>query len=170
MKVLPRIVFCLATLLFSITVFAQGPGGHGIVDRLDHYATGFPLEGGHERVACEDCHRGGVFKGTPRRCGDCHNGVLAEARGPRHIPTALSCDSCHSVQDWRLSRFDHSDVLAGCVRCHNNFTAPGKTATHPATSNICEDCHDTVHWKLLLPGIHAIARPPAGRTREGSAG
>jgi hypothetical protein len=126
---------------------------HGIVDRLDHYATGFPLEGGHEKVACEDCHRNAVFKGTPRTCDNCHNSVLAEGKGPRHIPTAQRCAICHSDQEWRLSRLDHTGLTAGCVRCHNNFTAPGKSRAHPLTSNVCEDCHDTVHWRLLLPGV-----------------
>jgi hypothetical protein len=169
MKYLSAFLLALACSLLSIAVAAPQATPHGIVDRLDHYATGFPLEGGHERIACESCHRGGVFKGTPRTCAGCHNTILAEGLGPRHIPTALSCDTCHSVQDWRLSRFDHTDVLVGCVRCHNNFTAPGKTATHPATSNTCEECHDTVHWKLLLPGISAVdpRRPRSVRRGAG---
>lgn len=122
-----------------------------VVDRYDHFETGFPLEGAHERVDCQECHRGGVFRGTPRLCSDCHNNMIAEGKGFRHIPTAVQCSDCHTVRDWRLARFDHAGFDSGCLRCHNNFTAPGKVAGHPPTNNVCEDCHTTVHWHLRLP-------------------
>ncbi len=165
------LVAALAILLTSIAANgSQRP--HGITDRFDHDISGFVLEGGHEAVPCEGCHRNRVFAGTPRSCANCHNSILAEGKGPRHIPTALGCETCHSVEEWRLSRFDHTDILAGCVRCHNNFTAPGKTANHPATSNVCEDCHSSVHWNLLIPGIapqasrlSAPGRPSGVRVR-----
>lgn len=153
------ITLFVAAAVAMLTIAASGTEHRrGVVDRLDHYSTGFPLEGAHQKVSCEDCHRNGVFQGTPRRCESCHNTVLAEGKGVRHIPTALSCETCHTVQEWRLSRFDHTDLDAGCVRCHNNFTAPGKNLAHPMTNNVCEDCHGTVHWRLLLPGIphHAL--------------
>lgn len=129
---------------------AQAPE-RSVVDRYDHIETGFPLEGAHEQVECQQCHRAGVFRGTPRLCSDCHNNVTAEGKGFRHIPTALQCSDCHTVQDWRLARFDHAGFDFGCMRCHNNFTAPGKLPDHPPTSNVCEDCHTTVHWDLRIP-------------------
>ncbi|WP_284052291.1 hypothetical protein [Stakelama marina] len=155
-------IACTAILFVSIAA-RTGTPQQGIVDAIDHYRTGFPLEGGHERVPCESCHRNGVFKGTPRRCEDCHNNIRAEGKGFRHIPTSLGCEQCHSVQEWRLSRFDHTDITSGCFRCHNNFTAPGKTLTHPPTSNVCEDCHGTVHWPRLLPGVGASTSPRVPR-------
>lgn len=124
-----------------------------IVDRFDHFETGFALDGAHATVECQECHRGGVFRGTPRTCENCHNNIVAEGKPFRHIPTSLQCSACHTEQDWRLARFDHAGFDFGCARCHNNFTAPGMTAGHPPTGRVCEDCHTTVHWDLFLPGV-----------------
>ena len=55
---------------------AQGQDDKRVVDRFDHFETGFPLEGAHETVECQQCHRAGVFRGTPRRCESCHNNVV----------------------------------------------------------------------------------------------
>jgi hypothetical protein len=141
----------LVVILPAMIAAAQGQDNKRVVDRFDHFETGFPLEGAHETVECQQCHRAGVFRGTPRRCESCHNNVVAEGKTQLHIPTSLDCASCHTVQDWRLSRFDHTGFDSGCLRCHNNLTAPGKTPGHPITGNVCEDCHTTVHWPLLLP-------------------
>ena len=48
---------------------------------FDHSTTRFPLEGGHEKVRCAQCHtqeiqRDGlqirVYRGTGTQCSDCH--------------------------------------------------------------------------------------------------
>jgi hypothetical protein len=122
----------------------------GVVDAFDHVRTGFLLEGKHASIACESCHSSPNFAAVPRTCSECHNGLLAEGMGFRHIPTSIPCDQCHTPLDWRTSRFDHTSVVAGCVRCHNNFLAPGKTLNHPITDEVCETCHNTVHWNQIL--------------------
>lgn len=148
----PRFILIASILLLLFAIAARdAPQRRGVVDRFDHYETGFPIDGRHEDVACERCHARGVFKGVPRTCAGCHNTIFAEGKPFRHIPTSGQCETCHTTQDWRLSRFDHTDVVEGCVRCHNNFIGPGKTADHPITSNICADCHNTIHWDQLLP-------------------
>ncbi len=145
-------ILILLILGLGVTIAtAQNKDEKRVIDRFDHFETGFPLEGAHEAVNCQQCHRAGVFRGTSRRCENCHNNFVAEGKGQLHIPTSLDCATCHTVQDWRLSRFDHTGFDSGCQRCHNNLTAPGKTLGHPITSNACEDCHTTVHWPLLLP-------------------
>ena len=123
-----------------------------VVDKYDHFATGFPLTGRHEEVACDSCHSEAMFKGTPRTCAGCHNNVRAEGKSFRHIPTFGGCETCHTTRDWLTARFDHSGVTTNCVSCHNNFLAPGKTADHPATDNRCESCHLPTHWDQLRPG------------------
>ena len=144
-----RVAVCLALALAGLSGLAAQ--GQGIVDRFDHYRTGFPLDGRHGTVSCEACHVEGRFAGTPRTCVECHDNRHAEGKPFRHIPTATSCETCHTTLDWRTSRFDHTDYALGCVRCHNNFTAPGKTLTHPATDDVCESCHNTIHWNQILP-------------------
>jgi hypothetical protein len=116
---------------------------------FDHYRTRFPLVGAHERVDCERCHAGGVFRGTPTRCIACHDGsgVRADtARDVDHIRTTNDCDSCHLITAWAPSRVDHDSVLGDCATCHDGRTAEGRPLGHPPSSNRCEECHGTITW------------------------
>ena len=140
----------------------QGPQGcrtcHSInswshLAAFDHSRTGFPLDGGHQRVSCGGCHKPGKdgtvsFKGTPKACnachGDPHEGQLVQA----------GCQSCHSVQAWSRVTFDHDRhsrfKLVGahsrlaCSACHRSESRGGKTVVRfkplPVT---CEGCHAT---------------------------
>ena len=126
---------------------------------FDHDRTRFPLEGGHQRVACRSCHpvidKGTPrerqrMKGTPTSCsachGDPHEGQFARASTP------LSCQQCHSVLSWRRITFDHDRhsrfKLEGahrtllCGKCHQTETRNGKPFVRfkplPVT---CEGCH-----------------------------
>jgi hypothetical protein len=33
-------------------------------------------------------------------CFSCHNGVIAEGKGPLHVPSSDDCALCHSVTGW----------------------------------------------------------------------
>jgi hypothetical protein len=145
----------------------QGPQGcrtcHSIegwshLAAFDHGRTGFPLEGGHQRVSCGGCHTrtqsGTVrFKGTPKACNACHGDphegqLVREARdGPE-----VSCQSCHSVQGWTRITFDHDRrsrfKLVGahrrlpCGACHRPESRGGKTVVRFKPLPIdCEGCH-----------------------------
>lgn len=125
---------------------------------FDHDRTRFPLEGGHQRVACGACHpvvdRGTAkqrvrFQGTPTACASCH-GDPHEGQFARGSP-ALQCAQCHSVLDWRRVSFDHSRArfqLEGahrtvpCGACHKTEARAGKRVVRfkplPVT---CEGCH-----------------------------
>ena len=100
--------------------------------------------------ACESCHIGGRFRGTPQDCSICHslNGLInAEPKSADHVLTTGSCESCHRSTLWEdVSFVDHTEVLGTCESCHNGILAEGKHATHiPAVSG-CEACHSTVAW------------------------
>ena len=58
-------VFALA-LLAAIAL----PVGAVEVDRtkFDHVTTGFPLDGQHLNLRCEQCHLHGIFTGTSKQC------------------------------------------------------------------------------------------------------
>ena len=126
---------------------------------FDHDRTRFPLQGGHQGVACASCHktvdRGTPrerirMKGTPTACASCHGdpheGQFAQASTP------LQCQSCHSVVGWRRITFDHDRrsrfKLEGahrslpCGACHKTETRNGKPFVRfkplPVT---CEGCH-----------------------------
>ena len=123
---------------------------------FDHDRTRFPLEGGHQRVACRSCHAGrdvaGArvrFQGTPTACtschGDPHDGQFARASPP------LQCAQCHSVLGWSRVAFDHDRArfkLEGahralaCGACHKTEIRAGRRVVRfkplPVT---CEGCH-----------------------------
>ena len=112
----------------------------------DHSArTGFPLSSVHRTLACDQCHKGQVFQGTPASCVSCHMKDYTASRNPNHaaggFPT--TCQTCHRPADvsWHQARFDHSTfVLAGihatttCASCHKNDVYRG-------TPRTCTGCH-----------------------------
>jgi hypothetical protein len=150
-------VLALGLAAAALSIVQRLSEAQGIVDRFDHVRTGFELVGQHASIPCESCHTTSDFSAAPRGCSQCHNGLLGEGKGFRHIPTSDPCGQCHTALDWRTSRFDHTNVSLGCVRCHNNFLAPGKTLNHPVTTEVCETCHNTVHWNQIL------SAPPLAR-------
>lgn len=142
----------------SIAVaFAVICASHGLADsdppadydRFDHFATGFPLVGGHAATPCESCHTGGRFEGLPRDCAACHAspGAFATTRKPaNHVPSSTRCGDCHTAVTWSQARFDHTSATQSCASCHNGGFADAKTPNHLPTSNRCEDCHFTATW------------------------
>jgi Cytochrome c7 and related cytochrome c len=119
---------------------------------FDHFTTSFELTGQHKDVACEACHVGGIFKGTPHECVSCHmtgSRIGATAKPTTHILSSNDCAACHSPSGWKpVARFNHLAVLGSCSSCHNNVQTVGKTATHIPTTEDCGNCHlPTVPWQ-----------------------
>jgi hypothetical protein len=113
-------------------------------------------------TACDSCHKNfSSFAGAtvdhstvvPGQCGSCHNGANATGKGNRHIPTGLSCDSCHRTAPNKFApaTFTHSavqGVIPGqCATCHSGgYTNNGKVLGKPGTpvhqtSASCDSCH-----------------------------
>lgn len=121
---------------------------------FNHMTTGFPLSGGHAAAACETCHIGGVFRGTPRNCDGCHTvgkRIVATPKSNEHIVTDAPCESCHfNTATWLGARFNHGTAKAGqCATCHNGRIVAGKPASHSAgnkATKSCDSCHRTVAW------------------------
>jgi hypothetical protein len=128
------------------------PAGAEQVDytKFDHMTTGFPLDGQHLNLRCEQCHLNGIFEGTPRQCSQCHvqgNSRSAVFMPVNHIPTPLPCDSCHTTNTFQGTHFAHSNVMPGtCAQCHNNINAVGKGPNHVVTSAPCDQCHTTISF------------------------
>lgn len=88
---------------------------------FDHSRAAFPLEGAHQKVACESCHRNQQFKGLAfARCDSCH-------RDPHTPRQSEACATCHTAASWRTRRFDHARTtfalkgrheITACVACH----------------------------------------------------
>jgi hypothetical protein len=117
----------------------------GASSAFDHYSTGYELLGQHRDAACEACHVGGLFKGTPHDCMSCHSTgsrVGATAKPANHILSGPDCGACHTPFAWKpVASFTHLAVIGSCSSCHNGVQSLGKPAGHIPTILECSACH-----------------------------
>ncbi|NUN69739.1 MAG: hypothetical protein HUU02_08520, partial [Bacteroidetes bacterium] len=144
--------------------------------RFNHTATGFPLKGSHANVTCLQCHTAKRFAGTSAECFTCHQDDYGNAVSPNH-QTGLfphECSSCHTMNSWRPSSFDHAKtnfallgahasvecsschtgdrfkgLSSNCFSCHQKDYAAVKTPDHAAAGfdRECTTCHTTMQWQ-----------------------
>ncbi len=90
--------------------------------QFNHYATSFPLEGGHIATDCRLCHEDLVFTATSPDCISCHADL-------HNMTVGTDCARCHSVENWLVDNITdiHQD---------NGFPLLG---IHAQIS--CNDCH-----------------------------
>jgi len=123
------------------------PGPEAVAE---HWTTGFPLTGAHERTRCESCHVRGEFKNTPKTCVGCHTAsarISTVVITSSHVPTTQQCSVCHNTLSFASAQFDHSGIAPGtCATCHNGTNATGKPAGHLVTTASCDSCHNTFTW------------------------
>ena len=117
--------------------------------RYDHDQTTFPLHDKHAAVACDACHFGNRYKGTPRECVACHepDDVHHGERGPK-------CADCHNTHSWKNSKFDHlKETGYALLGVHDRIA--------------CNDCHRSGNLKDKIPkecvGCHRAQDSHAGR-------
>jgi hypothetical protein len=84
-------------------------------------------------------------------CVSCHNGTIAQGKGPTHPQTSDQCDACHTVMSWNPPKaVDHTQIPLAvqgfCIICHNGTSATGKNKGHLVTTLECGDCHLTTTW------------------------
>lgn len=144
-------LFAIALTVLSLSAIAESQ----LAGRdFNHMSTGFPLSGGHATAACETCHIGGVFKGTPRVCDGCHavgKRIVATPKSNSHIVTDAPCESCHfNTATWFGARFNHGNALPGqCATCHNgrlSFAKPSTHSTGNKATKSCDSCHRSSAW------------------------
>ncbi|MBV8405390.1 MAG: cytochrome C [Gammaproteobacteria bacterium] len=147
--------------------------------KFDHKKeTGYALEGVHERIACNDCHRSGNLKDKlPRECSGCHQGEDSHAGR-----LGKDCGKCHGNESWKPAGFDHSRdtrwPLVGRhekVACHTCHTAAVATQTLPTdcarchrASDVhlgklgaqCEQCHTPEGWRNVSDFDHDLTSYP----------
>jgi hypothetical protein len=110
---------------------------------FDHGLTAFPLAGAHKTIDCAKCHAAGGFKVAKfGACLDCH-------RTPHPATVSSVCTSCHTNDNWKTKKFDHSRTafpLVGrhaAVDCDGCHKAPA-TKVKPASAT-CAACHADAH-------------------------
>lgn len=152
MKLLEKkMAYLFAALLAVVSMSAWAAGA---ADReFNHMTTGFPLMGIHATTACESCHVGGVFAGTPRTCDGCHavgKRIVATPKSTKHIVTDAPCETCHfNASTFYGARYNHGTAVPGqCESCHNGRISAGRPSNHTGAMLLytCDNCHRTSSW------------------------
>ena len=127
----------------------------------EHRTTKYPLEGGHARVECAQCHipkgKDTLYRVKFDLCTNCHqdrhSGQFAAA------PYFNACDRCHNLEGYKPSTFTlakHKEtrfVLTGghiavpCTDCHkesDQFEPKPDVIYHWKTLS-CNSCHEDIH-------------------------
>jgi hypothetical protein len=105
----------------------------------------FVLDGKHAAAACETCHAGQKFRGTPGECSACHKEPEIHAGN-----FGLKCQYCHTAQAWQPALLithnfplDHGGKgETPCQTCHAGAY----------TQNDCFACHD--HQREAIAQSH----------------
>jgi hypothetical protein len=150
------------------------------VKQINDHQNRFPLLGAHAVLDCASCHTGaatGQFQGLSTHCYSCHSKDYRQASIPSHVSGKfpVTCEECHSMENWLGAKFDHAAVgfpLSGghavppreCADCHinNNYNLSttacvschlkdyqGTTNPNHVSSKFpqtCEQCHNTTSW------------------------
>jgi hypothetical protein len=107
---------------------------------FDHSRTNFPLNGGHARVQCEQCHKGGVFTGISITCVSCHADPAFHAGA-----LGTQCESCHNTTAWVPARFNLAHPEPRVEEGGSGIRHGGATCRqcHPVTvrQSNCDACH-----------------------------
>lgn len=103
------------------------------------------LRGGHEGMACADCHALPSFQGASPACEGCHLAAYDRTTDPDHRAEGFGtvCADCHASVAWRPAARHHEEFgfpldgahrEAACAQCH----ADGPFADTPTA---CSACH-----------------------------
>jgi len=160
---LMRVRTCLPLVALVLTAFA-GPAEaqFDTPNRQFHNGTAFPLDGRHRDLACESCHRQGVYKGTPTRCFDCHWVRRQDDRFRLQLGT--QCEQCHRTTSWSAVSWDHGAMTSmplgvahrqlSCQSCHANSMVRTAQTT-------CMSCHAQDYQAARTPNHVAAGFPTA---------
>ena len=127
----------------------------------EHASSAYPLQGGHARVECAQCHvpkgKDTLFRIKFERCTDCHAdrhaGQFAAA------PFFNACDRCHNLEAYKPSTFTlvrHKEtkftltgghVAVPCSECHKESAAfqPKPSIIYHWQDLNCASCHEDPH-------------------------
>jgi hypothetical protein len=127
----------------------------------EHATSAYPLQGGHARVQCDQCHipkgKDTLFKIKFERCTDCHADKHAAQFAA--APNFNACDRCHNLEGYKPSTFTlarHKEthfILTGghvavpCADCHKESAEiqPKPAVIYHWSSLSCTSCHADPH-------------------------
>jgi len=132
---------------------------------FNHLDSGYPLEGKHTKVRCQECHIDARslldLQTVDSDCVDCHLKDDAHQNG-----LGMDCAECHNPSNWNQAVIDHdrtsfpltgSHIGVRCQNCHPQaqYLGTGKDCiachadndVHGAEfSSSCKDFHNTENW------------------------
>ena len=147
--------------------------------KFDHLKeTGFALQGIHDHLTCNECHRSGNFKEhLPKDCFGCHRAQDAHAER-----FGRACEHCHGNEKWTPATFDHARdtrwPLEGdhrqvpCHDCHTGNVATQKLPTACLSCHRpndvhagklgrdCAQCHTPAGWRASVRFDHDLTHFP----------
>jgi hypothetical protein len=134
--------------------------------QFDHSKTGYPLEGKHAGLACNECHNAqGIppsqrasilvkdlnrtFLGLSNECVSCH-------ADQHHGQLGTKCENCHIETSWKpATKFNHdtakfqltgAHVKVACEKCHATIAEPKPYVRYAGIPfQKCSDCHADPH-------------------------
>ena len=121
---------------------------------FNHNNTPFPLTGAHVTVACNQCHIGGVYAGTPTDCYSCHKADYQGTTDPNHTAAGFptTCATCHTTTSWLGATFNHTwfpmnhgNANGVCSTCHTN---PNDFSVFQ-----CTNCHTAAQTNPKHSGV-----------------
>lgn len=147
------------------------------VKPYDHAKTKFPLNGAHEKVACNACHAGEHYKNVTTVCANCHQ--LQDVHVGKY---GDKCETCHQSTKWSAIRFDHekqtkfprrgAHAKVKCEACHTSNIKQDKLATtcvschkkqDPHRGQLgtdCAHCHNENNWREKVAFDHELTHFP----------
>jgi hypothetical protein len=147
--------------------------------RFDHdRLTKYPLEGRHRQVACDDCHKGDLYRDKLQTtCVSCHRNDDAH-KGQ----FGAKCETCHRTVEWGKNTFDHDKdthyKLVGrhreikCIQCHGGDLYREKLASdciachrqddrhNGQQGKKCDNCHNEGSWAKRIVFDHDVTHFP----------
>jgi len=128
---------------------------------FDHAKTGYILEGKHQKVACNSCHKTkitGVLKHN--QCSDCHTDFHNKQFARQG--SSPDCSQCHTVKgfaDFNFTFEQHNEgtfrlkgahLAIPCIFCHIKGTGKNDTIwKFREIGKRCVDCHTNLHQGLI---------------------
>ena len=122
---------------------------------FNHIKTDFPLYGKHSSTLCGSCHRKKenetssiIFSSIKKDCEGCHQDIHS---GQFRVEGISDCSRCHSFENWKPEKFDHTKTefnLEGahknveCSKCHPKVEVNGTTFIKFKLEEFkCATCH-----------------------------
>ncbi len=133
------------------------------ISNFDHSRTNFKLEGKHQLLACQKCHKTTVTAPLKYgRCSDCHSDYHNNQFSRQGI--SPDCSSCHSVLGFTGSFFSLEQHNAGTFRLKGAHLATPCFSCHKKQEkwsfrNIgknCTDCHQNIHQPFMSSDFYSV--------------